>query len=74
MQECFARYPTVYNKADDNDDEDDDLDNNKSTENIFGSMADENHVETVDQIDESKKDTKPEASSDKVERQEDVKK
>lgn len=74
MQECFARYPTVYNKTDDKEDDDDDLDLNKGTENMFGSMSDENNVETVDQIDESGKNPKPEASTNQVEKKEEAKK
>lgn len=49
MQQCFARYPTVYNKSGDNDDED------------FLNMDTEDHIEpesnvdTVDQLEESDK-------------------
>lgn len=50
MQECFAKYPTVYNKTGE-DDENGDKDSLGA--NAFGSLADEkNTVETVDQLDE----------------------
>lgn len=73
MQECFARYPTVYNKSDD-DEDDDDVAKNKDTENLFGSLADDNNVDTVDQIDESSKTAKSDSSSNSVERKQEVKK
>lgn len=49
MQQCFARYPTVYNKSGDNDDEDfPNLD-------ISDHIESENNVDTVDQLEESEK-------------------
>lgn len=50
MQDCFAQYPTVYNKTGE-DGENGDKDSMGA--NDFGSLADEkNTVETVDQLDE----------------------
>lgn len=51
MQECFARYPTVYNKTGE-DDENGDIDAATGS-NAFSSLSEEqNPVETVDQLDE----------------------
>lgn len=55
MQECFSRYPTVYNKSGDDDDDDDAAvgakDESKNG-NVFGALAGDNNVETVDQMDD----------------------
>lgn len=59
MQECFSRYPTVYNKTGNDDDDDDELDDategeNKTKSGIdFGSLGNDNNVDTVDQIEET---------------------
>lgn len=60
MQECFSRYPTVYNKTgnDDDDDDDDLMDATKDEKqsqngNMFASLGVESNVDTVDQIDEA---------------------
>lgn len=48
MQECFARYPTVYNKAGSPEDDDDfgkDIDDAKNA-----MLATQSNVETVDQL------------------------
>lgn len=52
MQECFSRYPTVYNKSGGPDDDDDQL-----SQAIEGSNAitTESDVDTVDQIEENNK-------------------
>lgn len=47
MQECFSKYPTVYNKS--GDDENDDLD---EVMNVTSSTG--NNIDSVDQIDDSK--------------------
>lgn len=59
MQECFSRYPTVYNKTgNDDDDDDDDLDDatkdDKKSKNgsVFDALGIDNDVDTVDQIDD----------------------
>lgn len=46
MQECFARYPTVYNKSGSPDDDDED------TRNLLGPHS---NVDTVDQFEETDK-------------------
>lgn len=54
MQECFARYPTVYNKSGGNGDDDDD--ENEHTMLPNGNLlAPESNVDTVDQLEESDK-------------------
>lgn len=51
MQECFARYPTVYNKAGSPDD-DGDIDGIKDATNL---LATQSNVDTVDQLEETDK-------------------
>lgn len=51
MQECFARYPTVYNKAGSPDD-DVDIDGIKDATNL---LATQSNVDTVDQLEETDK-------------------
>lgn len=67
MQECFSRYPTVYNKSGDDDDDDDAVDGAKGEPkngNVFGALAGDNDVETVDQMDElSSSRSKPGANN-----------
>lgn len=60
MQECFSRYPTVYNKTGNEDDDDDDdlmdaMKDDKPSQNgnMFASLGVESDVDTVDQIDEA---------------------
>lgn len=48
MQECFSKYPTVYNKS--GDDENDDLD---EVLNVTSPTANSN-IDSVDQIDDPK--------------------
>lgn len=56
MQECFARYPTVYNKTGANDEDGDDNDDDEvDKSNLFGTLSTESDVDTVDQIDETDK-------------------
>lgn len=53
MQECFARYPTVYNKsgsAEEDDDFDKDIDETKNA-----LRASQSNVDTVDQLEEMEK-------------------
>ena len=50
MQECFSRYPTVYNKTGGDDDDDGAM--SSSNGDVFGSLE-ANNVDTVDQVDES---------------------
>lgn len=55
MQECFARYPTVYNKSgnpEEDDDFDKDLDDAKNA-----LLATQSNVDTVDQLEETDKTT-----------------
>lgn len=72
MQECFSRYPTVYNKTGNEDDDDDDGvgalkdDGQKSANDfVFGGFGTDDNADTVDQIEEasasssSKSDEKP---------------
>lgn len=49
MQECFAKYPTVYNKS--GNPEDDDFD--KEMDEAM--LATQSNVDTVDQIEEADK-------------------
>lgn len=51
MQECFARYPTVYNKSGSPDDDDDDAKDADPT-NL---LATQSNVDTVDQLEETDK-------------------
>lgn len=55
MQECFARYPTVYNKAG-TPEEDDDFD--KEMDDAKNLMATQSNVDTVDQLEETDKTLK----------------
>ncbi|XP_031634180.1 mitochondrial intermembrane space import and assembly protein 40 [Contarinia nasturtii] len=48
MQECFARYPTVYNKGGQEDDDDE----SKDATNLLGTQS---NVDTVDQMEETNK-------------------
>lgn len=50
MQECFSKYPTVYNKS--GDDENDDLD---EVLNVSSPTANSN-IDSVDQIDDDPKE------------------
>lgn len=50
MQECFAKYPTVYNKSGSGDDDDDDSKHLDPT--ILGTQS---NVDTVDQLEETDK-------------------
>lgn len=53
MQECFARYPTVYNKSGspgEDDDFDKEIDEAKSA-----LLATQSNVDTVDQLEETDK-------------------
>lgn len=56
MQECFAKYPSVYNKTD--DDDNDDFENViNNSENELKSSSDNNntnHVDTAEVSDEMK--------------------
>lgn len=51
MQECFAKYPTVYNKSGSADDDDDD-DESRDPTNLIGTQS---NVDTVDQLEETDK-------------------
>lgn len=63
MQECFSRYPTVYNKSGGPEDEDDESVQTITNESLLATS--QNPVDTVDQTEESNKqnatesDTKP---------------
>lgn len=63
MQECFSRYPTVYNKSSGAEDEDDDSVQTITNDSELATSR--NPVDTVDQTEESNKqntsepDTKP---------------
>lgn len=60
MQECFSKYPTVYNKS--GDDENDDLD-----EVLNVTSPTENNIDSVDQIDDPKEiEQKPKQSSKEI--------
>jgi len=60
MQECFSKYPTVYNKS--GDDENDDLD-----EVLNVTSPTDNNIDSVDQIDEPKEiDQKSQQSSKEI--------
>lgn len=52
MQECFSRYPTVYNKSGGPDEEDDE---HVQALNGPNSIATQSNVDTVDQIEETNK-------------------
>lgn len=52
MQECFARYPTVYNKSGGNGDDDDENELTITNRILLGP---ESNVDTVDQLEESDK-------------------
>lgn len=53
MQECFARYPTVYNKS---GNPEDDVDFDMEMDEAKGaSLATQSNVDTVDQIEETDK-------------------
>lgn len=69
MQECFARYPTVYNKSGSPDEDDEfnkDVDGTKTA-----LMATQNTVDTVDQLEETDKTTtnQPDSPSELKEKQ-----
>lgn len=51
MQECFSRYPTVYNKSG-NADDDDDEGKGVDPANLLGTQS---NVDTVDQLEETDK-------------------
>lgn len=53
MQECFARYPTVYNKSGSPDDDDDDG-KDADPANL---LATQSNVDTVDQLEETDKNS-----------------
>lgn len=53
MQECFAKYPTVYNKA--GSPEDDDYDESKDVTDPTNLLATQSNVDTVDQLEETDK-------------------
>lgn len=60
MQECFSRYPTVYNKTgDDNDNGDSKGDTSSEQSFPSSSINDKNAVETVDQLDETDDQRQP---------------
>lgn len=52
MQECFARYPTVYNKSGSPDDDDDDSKHLVDAANLGATQS---NVDTVDQLEETDK-------------------
>lgn len=61
MQECFARYPTVYNKSGSPDEDDEfnkDIDDAKTA-----LMATQNSVDTVDQSEETDKTSNDKSNS-----------
>lgn len=63
MQECFARYPTVYNKSGSADEDDDEIKGIDPT-----NLGTQSNVDTVDQLEEiekasSAKNDKPEATN-----------
>lgn len=49
MQQCFARYPTVYNKSGDNDDDD------LAILDSVNQIEPESNVDTVDQLEDNEK-------------------
>ena len=49
MQECFAKYPAVYNKT--SDDENDDLDAVMASSTTATTSTDQNNIESADQLD-----------------------
>lgn len=63
MQECFSRYPTVYNKSGGSEDEDDE--SVQTITNDSELATSQNPVDTVDQTEElikqnaTESDTKP---------------
>lgn len=65
MQECFSRYPTVYNKSGSPDEDDDGLDN-KDMADATELLASQSNVDTVDQIEDTDKTatTKTDQSTD----------
>jgi len=60
MQECFARYPTVYNKSGSPDDDDEDSKNLTDAANL---SATQSNVDTVDQIEETDKSSRAKSDS-----------
>lgn len=52
MQECFGKYPTVYNKAGNPDD--DDNDDDKDVADATNLLATQSNVDTVDQLEDDK--------------------
>lgn len=52
MQECFAKYPTVYNKNGSADDDDDDENKDVDPTTLIGTQS---NVDTVDQLEETDK-------------------
>lgn len=68
MQECFARFPTVYNKSGSPDDDDDDR---KNLTDATSLAATQSNIDTVDQLEETdktssaKSDNSTEAASKK---------
>lgn len=61
MQECFARYPTVYNKSGSPDDDDDE---SKSLADATNLGAPQSNVDTVDQLEDEKTDKTSSEKSD----------
>lgn len=67
MQECFSRYPTVYNKS--GDAEDDDDESVQTITNDSELATSQNPVDTVDQTEESNKQNSTESDTKPIENQ-----
>lgn len=65
MQECFSRYPTVYNKSGGAEDEDDE--SVQAITNDSKLTRSQNSVDTVDQTEESNKQNPTESDTEPVE-------
>lgn len=64
MQECFSRFPTVYNKAGNPDDDDDE--NVKDIADATNLLSTQSNVDTVDQLEDDKTSSAKSAKSTEV--------
>lgn len=69
MQECFARYPTVYNKSDVGVDDDED----PLSMDAAKGLINESNIDTVDQMEEADKTTNLTNTTDNTEHSKDNK-
>lgn len=65
MQECFSRYPTVYNKTGGGEDDDDE--SVQTITNDSELTTTQNPVDTVDQTEESNKQNATESDTNPIE-------